>query len=86
MDYDKYIVHWNSFLNFIMPCEDDDLYTITKNKEHLGGARTIFDLATSSSLFDLFYAEVHYHFEVERSKKELFRDFEFGLLVHPLCE
>lgn len=34
----------NSFLNFIMPCEDDDLYTITKNKEHLGGARTIFSL------------------------------------------
>lgn len=34
----------SSFLNFIMPCEDDDFYTITKNKEHLGGARTIFSI------------------------------------------
>lgn len=62
-----------------MPCEDEDLYSITKNKEHLGGARTIFSLNINKSLFDLFYAEVHYHFEIERSKKELFRDFEFNL-------
>ncbi|CAD8154203.1 unnamed protein product [Paramecium pentaurelia] len=82
----KFEMDYEDFLNFIMPCEDDDLYTITKNKEHLGGARTIFSLQTSQALFDLFYAEVHYHFEIERSKKELFRDFEYRLLVHPLCE
>jgi len=33
----------DSFLNFVLPCEDEDLYNITINKEHLGGAKSIFN-------------------------------------------
>lgn len=75
------MILWNdcSFLNFLLPCEDEDLYNITMNKEHLGGAKSIFDDKTCKGLRDLFYAEVHYHFEIERSKRELFRDFGYDM-------
>lgn len=68
---------YEHFLNFILPCEDEDLYNITKNKVHMGGVKSIFNFKTCEALRNLLYAEVHYHFTVERAKKELLRDFSY---------
>ena len=53
------------------------------NREHEGGARTIIHYKLKDALRDLFIAEIHYHFAIERSKKELIRDF--NLEEYPLC-
>lgn len=54
------------------------------NREHEGGARTIIHYKLKDALRDLFIAEIHYHFAIERSKKELMRDF--NLEEYPLCK
>lgn len=70
------------FQQFLIPCEDENLQQTLTSKSHDGGARVALPYYTRDALRDLFYAEVHYHFSVERSKKELFRDF--GYVEHPL--